>query len=142
MTKQLEELFNLEQQEEIQNNLQSLDEIDKQITGITDLSQSDQEMDELANKAVSNFDTLMDLGMNVEPRFSAPIFDAATKLLGHAITAKTSKIEKKLKALDLEIKKRRLEMQEKEAGVNEIEGEAQELDRNSILAMIRNQKQD
>lgn len=142
MTKKLEELFDLEQQSELQTNLQSLDELDRQITGITDLSQSDQEMDDLAHKAVTNFDTLMDLGMNVEPRFSAPIFDAASKLLGHAITAKTSKIEKKLKALDLDIKKRRLEMQEREAGVNEIEGEAQELDRNSILEMIRNQKQD
>ena len=79
--------------------------------------------------------------MNVEPRFSAPIFDAASKLLGHAITAKTSKIDKKLKALDLDIKRRRLEMQEKQANLDDPdsgEGSARELDRNALLEMLRN----
>ena len=101
-------------------------------------------MDDLATKAVRHYDDLMDLGMNVEPRFSAPIFDAASKLLGHAITAKTSKIDKKLKALDLDIKRRRLEMQEKQAKLTDPDepGVAQELDRNALLDMLRNKDSD
>jgi hypothetical protein len=98
-------------------------------------------MDDLAKKAVDHYQDLMDLGMNVEPRFSAPIFEAATKLLGHAITAKTSKIDKKLKAIDLDLKRRRLELQEKQANLNpdaDNEGSARELDRNALLEMIRN----
>lgn len=147
MTQKLEQLFDLDAQpteEEFIEGVKVLDEIEQQLpvsSSITDLSTSDQEMDDLATKAVKHYDDLMDLGMNVEPRFSAPIFDAASKLLGHAITAKTSKIDKKLKALDLDIKRRRLEMQEKQAKLDDPdsgEGSARELDRNALLEMLRN----
>ena len=147
MTKRLEELFELPDNEEYAQGLEVLNEIDSQLpsTDITDLSTSDAEMDELANKAMHHYDDLMDLGMNVEPRFSAPIFEAATKLMGHAITAKTSKIDKKLKALDLELKKRRLDLQERQADLKDDdspEGSARELDRNALLAMLRNKGSD
>ena len=153
MTKKLEELFDMEENpaldsEEYQEASRELEAIESQLpdnsNSITDLSTSDQEMDDLASKAVKHYDDLMDLGMNVEPRFSAPIFDAASKLLGHAITAKTSKIDKKLKALDLDIKRRRLEMQEKQAKLadDEESGVAQELDRNALLEMLRNKDND
>ena len=149
MTKRLEELFDLPENqaldsEEYKQGLEALDELDQQLpenVDITDLSTSDREMDDLAKKAVDHYQDLMDLGMNVEPRFSAPIFEAATKLLGHAITAKTSKIDKKLKAIDLDLKRRRLELQEKQANLNtdaDNEGSARELDRNALLEMIRN----
>jgi hypothetical protein len=143
MTRKLEELFELPDNEEYAQGLEVLNEIDSQLpsTDITDLSTSDAEMDELAAKAMTHYDDLMDLGMNVEPRFSAPIFEAATKLMGHAITAKTSKIDKKLKALDLELKKRRLDLQERQADLKDDdspEGSARELDRNALLAMLRN----
>lgn len=153
MTKKLEDLFDMEENpalnnEEYQEASRELEAIESQLpnnpNSITDLSTSDQEMDDLASKAVKHYDDLMDLGMNVEPRFSAPIFDAASKLLGHAITAKTSKIDKKLKALDLDIKRRRLEMQEKQAKLADEEesGVAQELDRNALLEMLRNKDSD
>ena len=152
MTRKLEELFDLEgveepTEEEYVEGVKALDEIEQQLPAsqsITDLSTSDQEMDDLATKAVKHYDDLMDLGMNVEPRFSAPIFDAASKLLGHAITAKTSKIDKKLKALDLDIKRRRLEMKEKQANLDNDEesGSARELDRNALLEMLRNNNTD
>ena len=149
MTRKLEELFELEgteqpTQEEYIKGVKALDEIESQLpdnpNSITDLSTSDEEMDTLASKALVHYDDLMDLGMNVEPRFSAPIFDAASKLLGHAITAKTSKIDKKLKALDLDIKRRRLEMQEKQANLTDDDepGSARELDRNALLEILRN----
>jgi hypothetical protein len=148
MTRKLEELFDLDEveqptEEEYAAGIVAIEEIEQQLPesqSITDLSTSDQEMDDLATKAVKHYDDLMDLGMNVEPRFSAPIFDAASKLLGHAITAKTSKIDKKLKALDLDIKRRRLEMQEKQANLTDEDetGSARELDRNALLEILRN----
>jgi hypothetical protein len=152
MTRKLEELFDLDDveqptEEEYTAGIVAIEEIEQQLPesqSITDLSTSDQEMDDLADKAVKHYDDLMDLGMNVEPRFSAPIFDAASKLLGHAITAKTSKIDKKLKALDLDIKRRRLEMQEKQANLTDDEetGSAKELDRNQLLEMLRSPNND
>lgn len=152
MTKRLEEIFELPETAEPDNNeykqsMAVLNEMDQQlpISDITDLSTSDAEMDKLADKAMDHYDNLMDLGMNVEPRFSAPIFEAATKLMGHAITAKTNKIDKKLKALDLDLKKRRLELQERQAGLKDDdpdEGSARELDRNALLEMLRNKGAD
>jgi hypothetical protein len=58
-------------------------------------------MDDLAELATNSYKDLMDLGMQVEARFSSEIFNSAGTMLGHAITAKTAKINKKLKMLDL-----------------------------------------
>lgn len=151
MTKKLEELFDLPpsevsdmSQDELKENLKELDTIDEQMKSVLDLSSSDQEMDEIATKAMSVFQDLMDLGMNVDARAAAPIFEAATKLMGHAVVAKSSKIDKKLKLLDLELKKRRLDHQiAQDTGNNEpsegdFEGNARVLDRNELLKIIKN----
>ena len=64
--------------------------------------------------------------------------DAASKMLGHAVMAKTAKIDKKLKAIDLEMKRQRLMHQigskDKE---DTLEGEARVLDRNELLKMLK-----
>lgn len=147
MTHKLEETFNIgavsDSLTSLDDNLRQLKELDDQVPAITDLSSSDKEMDELAQKAVDSFSELMDLGMNVEQRFAAPIFDAASKMLGHAVLAKTAKIDKKLKAIDLELKRQRLrQMAGKSDGdPDEIEGDARVLDRNELMKMLRDSKQ-
>jgi hypothetical protein len=87
----------------------------------------------------------MDLGMQVEARFSSEIFNSAGTMLGHAITAKTAKINKKLKMLDLQLKKAALD--QKTASKNEeIEsiplGEGQSLDRNELLKTFTRKNND
>jgi hypothetical protein len=54
----------------------------------------------------------MDLGMQVDSRFASEIFSVASNMLGHAITAKTAKLDKKLKMIDLQMKKMRLDQQQ------------------------------
>ena len=98
-------------------------------------------MDDLAELATNSYKDLMDLGMQVESRFSSEIFNSASSMLGHAITAKTAKINKKLKMLDLQLKKAQLDA--KNAAKNEeIEstplGEGQAFDRNELLKMLSN----
>jgi len=142
MTKQLQELFNVDalaEDNDAKRVFQDLEEIDQSIGAVTDLSASDAELDDLAGRATRAFEDLMDLGMNVEPRFSAPIFDSASKLLGHAITAKTNKIEKKLRAIDLKLKQRRVEILENKADPESgaITGQATILDRNELIRIIR-----
>lgn len=56
----------------------------------------DGDLDALAEEAKSSYTELMQLGMNVEPKFSAPIFSVAATMLAHSITAKTNKAKKKL----------------------------------------------
>jgi hypothetical protein len=149
MTKNLENFFNLPPAEseemtqaEIVQTLKEVEEIDDKMKSIVDLTSSDKEMDDIAVKAMETFQDLMDLGMNVDARAAAPIFEAATKLMGHALTAKSSKIDKKLRLLDIELKKRRLDHQiaqdvgnNEEAG--EVEGTGRVLDRNELLKIIK-----
>jgi hypothetical protein len=78
--------------------------------------------------------------MNVEARFSGHILATAGTLLGHAITAKQAKLDKKLRMVDLQLKKMRLDQQnaknDGEKIVNAEDGRAVILDRNELLKQI------
>lgn len=147
MTKRLEELFDLPPseaeinaalpdipitQQAIHDIDQTIDKIDAALPTVRDLSASDTELDELAAKAEQSFDDLMTLGMNVDSRFAAEIFATAGTMLGHALTAKTAKLNKKLKMIDLQLKKARLDQQAPESEVPPT-GTGHVLDRNEIL---------
>ena len=159
MTKKLEELFELASSEEndltiplpevteevTENALNTLDKIEAALPQVKGLEAADTEMDELAELATSSYKDLMDLGMQVESRFSSEIFNSASSMLGHAITAKTAKINKKLKMLDLQLKKAQLDA--KNAAKNEeIEntplGDGKALDRNELLKMFNSKNND
>jgi hypothetical protein len=159
MTKKLEELFELAAsddndlmiplpdvtEEVTENALSTLDKIEAALPQVRGLEAADTEMDELAEMATSSYKDLMDLGMQVESRFSSEIFNSASSMLGHAITAKTAKINKKLKMLDLQMKKAQLDA--KNAAKNEeIEatplGQGQSLDRNELLKMFNSKNND
>ncbi len=157
MTKKLEELFELPQDdtrgltiptpenaEEITTEtLSNLEKIETALPAVKGLEAADGEMDELAQLATNSYKDLMDLGMQVDSRFASEIFNSAGTMLGHAITAKTAKINKKLKMLDLQLKKAQLD--QKIAGkTEEIEatplGEGKSLDRNELLKMLAAKK--
>ena len=63
-----------------------------QVKGLGELS--DLELDKLAIEAEESYKTLMDLGMNVDSRYSGRIFEVASTMLRNAIDAKGSKIDK------------------------------------------------
>jgi hypothetical protein len=119
--------------------LSALEKIDNALPQVKGLDASDGELDELAQMAVDSFKDLSELGMQVDSRFSSEIFSVASNMLGHAITAKTAKLNKKLKMIDLQLKKASLD--QKLAGkAEEIEntpvGEGKSLDRNELLKML------
>lgn len=154
MTKKLEELFELPSQEKDVNDslfenaivqtasadaLDNLDKIEKALPQVKGLEASDGEMDELASLATSSYKDLMDLGMQVDSRFASEIFNSAGTMLGHAITAKTAKLNKKLKMIELQLKKAALDhkMSEKTEELdNTPVGSGQTLDRNELLKML------
>jgi DNA-directed RNA polymerase beta' subunit len=116
----------------------AIDKIDAALPGVRDLEASDGDMDELAQKATETFDDLMDLGMQVDSRYASEIFAVAGAMLGHALTAKTAKMNKKLKMIQLQLQKAKLDLdREKRAGDNEEESvetaEGQVLSRNDLL---------
>jgi uncharacterized protein YecA (UPF0149 family) len=153
MTKKLQELFELPQDaidelsrpipehanEVTTEALNNLEKIENALPLVRGLDAADGEMDELAAMATSSYKDLVDLGMQVDSRFASEIFNAASSMLGHAITAKTAKINKKLKMLDLQLKKAQLDQKTAEK-TEEIEstplGEGKVLDRNELLKML------
>jgi hypothetical protein len=70
---------------------------------------SDLELDKLAVEAEESYKNLMDLGMNVDSRYSGRIFEVASTMLRNAIDAKGSKIDKKLKMVELQLKKLKID---------------------------------
>ena len=115
----------------------AIDKIDAALPMVRGLDATEHEMDELADLATQKFNDLMDLGMNMEARFSGTVFQTAGVLLGHAITAKQAKLDKKLRMIDLQLKKQKLDLQTKEEGKEKpIEGQGTIMDRNSLLAAI------
>jgi hypothetical protein len=128
MTRKLESLFDLppstlaedepgpQPAEDFRAQLQTLDDtidkIDAALPGVRGLEANDTEMDSLSKMATDSYDELMTLGMQVDSRFASEIFSVASNMLGHAITAKTAKMDKKLKMIDLQLKKMRLDQQQ------------------------------
>jgi hypothetical protein len=99
-------------------------------------------MDNLAAKATETFDDLMNLGMQVDSRYSSEIFAVASNMLGHAITAKTAKLNKKLKMVELQMKKLKLDQ---DAVKNSTEdppetAQGQILSRNDLLERLVNSR--
>lgn len=176
MTKKLEETFNLppmddleESQpdtvneiepvadniDELHNALLQADKIDQALTPVKNLESLDRDMDNYAIDAMDAFQTLMDLGQNVEDRHAAPVFDSAAKMMANAITAKQAKMDKKLKVIQMQMQKQKLDLEErklewqmqKAKGTDEdpgaIEGTGEVLvDRNELLRDILNHVND
>ena len=158
MTRKLEELFDLpptteevdaavpsiaENRTAIQTLDDAIDKIDAALPAVRGLESTDQEMDELAGLATSSYKDLMDLGMQVDSRFASEIFGVASNMLGHAITAKTAKLDKKLKMIDLQMKKVRLDQQQadKDPEATAQQGQGHVLSRNELLERILGKNQ-
>jgi hypothetical protein len=113
--------------------LASLDKIEAALPAVKGLESSDQEMDDLARRAQESFDDLMNLGMQVDSRYASEIFAVAGTMLGHAITAKTAKLNKKLKMIDMQMKKVKLDREggQDDSAMPTASGHV--LDRNELL---------
>jgi len=162
MTKKLEELLNMPdskeiveaekkkdkseakqhaivEQEETQRSIAELDKISAalpQVKGLGELA--DKELNEVAQKAMDAYEDLMDLGMNVESRYSGRVFEVAGQMLKTNLDAKVAKLDKKLKMVELQLKKEKLD---KEGGEDSglVAGEGYVVtDRNSLLEKLKN----
>jgi len=161
MTKKLEELFNLEDEKaksevktveddaitkdevrSLERSYREVDTIAGTLPKIDELdSLNDNELDNLAQKAENAYDELMDLGMNVEVRYSGRIFEVAGSMLKNAIDAKATKIDKKLKAVDLKLKKLKIDQDRNPDAEDIMNGQAFVVtDRNELLKKLRGEE--
>ena len=161
MTKKLEETFNMAPQEPddedeiptieqstamieaLEQSLAETDKIDAALPSVRDLNEHDKDMDEIHAKAIKTFDELVHLGMNVEVHAGAKLLETANQMLKTAMEAKDSKVDRKLRMINLQLAKARLdhaiekEENKNKADDNEIESEGKVvIDRNELLKRI------
>jgi hypothetical protein len=158
MTKKLEELFNLDDKQinivpksineelvekatevkTLDESIEAVNQITRNLPQIAELNDlNDNELDNLAAKAEQAYDDLMDLGMNVEVRYASRIFEVASSMMGNAITAKSTKIDKKLKAIDIQLKKYKIDKDNNEDPNDVINGQGYVItDRNELIKKL------
>lgn len=151
MTKRLEEEFNLPHIEdlvddattkEVTHHVQTVEDalsisekINNALAEVRGMEVHDSEMDDIAVQAVESYEQLMSLGMNMTDMAAGPVFSNAAAMLKIALEAKDSKVTRKLKQLDLMLKKANLDAKlAKDDGSTE--ATATMLDRNDLLKML------
>ncbi len=160
MTKKLEELLNLPdskdlvdqdkkkskaetaivEQEETLRDIAEFDKIASALPSVKGLGEkADSELNDIAQRALQSYEDLMDLGMNVESRYGGRVFEVAGSMLKTSLDAKVAKMDKKLKMIELQLKKEKLD---KDTLGNEgdiVNGEGYVVtDRNSLLEKLKN----
>ena len=166
MTKKLEDLLNLpESQElvqkaEVQENEHKKYEIEKQEETLRDIAEfdkiaaalphvkglgdkADSELEDIAQKALQSYEDLMDLGMNVESRYSGRVFEVAGSMLKTSLDAKVAKMDKKLKMVELQLKKEKMDRDSSTGDGDIVNGEGYVVtDRNSLLEKLKGLNKD
>jgi len=160
MTKKLEDLLNLPDSKEIieqaetQEVEQSKHEIERDQTfrdmadfdkisaalpavkGLGEMA--DKELNDVADKAMQAYEDLMDLGMNVESRYSGRVFEVAGGMLKTGLDAKVAKLDKKLKMVELQLKKEKMDKDSNASTGDIVNGEGYVVtDRNSLLEKLK-----
>ena len=162
MTKKLEELLNLPDSKEILDEARSEDKKKKKDTAVIEQEDTfrdiaefdkiaaalpavkglgemaDKELNEVADKAMAAYEDLMDLGMNVESRYSGRVFEVAGGMLKTSLDAKVAKMDKKLKMIELQLKKEKMDKDNSNGEDGMINGEGYVVtDRNSLLERLK-----
>lgn len=159
MTKKLEEMLNLPDNEDIKQEAQKqavvqqedtfrdiaeFDKIASALPAVKGLGQkADDELEDIASRALEAYDDLMDLGMNVESRYASRVFEVAGGMLKTSLDAKVAKIDKKLKMIDLQLKKEKMDRDNNPAEGGIVNGEGYVVsDRNSLLEKLKGMNND
>jgi hypothetical protein len=162
MTKKLEELLNLPdskdfidqardqdkkkrketaivEQEEVLRDIAEFDKITAALPMVKGLGElADKELNEVADKAMEAYEDLMDLGMNVEGRYAGRVFEVAGNMLRTNLDAKIAKLDKKLKMVELQLKKEKLDKEDNNGDSGLLKGDGYVVtDRNSLLEKLK-----
>ena len=161
MTKKLEDLLNLPDSKEIIEQAESqeeeqlkyeIEEAEKTFRDIAEFDKiasalpavkglgemADKELNEVADKAMKSYEDLMDLGMNVESRYSGRVFEVAGGMLKTSLDAKVAKLDKKLKMVELQLKKEKMDRDSSPGEGDIVNGEGYVVtDRNSLLERLK-----
>ena len=136
--------YEVAEQKETMRGIAEFDKIASALPSVKGLGEkADSELNEIADKAMQSYEDLMDLGMNVESRYSGRVFEVAGSMLKTTLDAKVAKMDKKLKMIELQLKKEKLDKDSpiEEGGIVNGQG-AIVTDRNSLLAKLKDLDKD
>ncbi len=124
---------------QISSALSTAEKVDFALPPVIGLDAHDNEMDDIARKAVATFNDLIALGGNVPDMHAGKIYEVAGQMLKTALDAKNSKADKKLKMIELQLKKVRAEQIDFDLGQGPLKGpQGGEFDRNELLRYLVN----
>lgn len=155
MTKKLEDMLNLPENKDLheaqevvevkddhKDTLRDIAEFDKISAALPHVKglgeKADNELEDIASKALQSYEELMDLGMNVESRYSGRVFEVAGSMLKTSLDAKVAKMDKKLKMVELQLKKEKMDRDSGSSDGDIVNGEGYIVsDRNSLLEKLK-----
>lgn len=122
-----------------ETSLVNLEEkVEHALTVVSDLNVHDAEMDRIAQEALESYEEFKQFGLNSSDVHAGKILDSATAMLKTALEARNSKAERRMKTLDLQLKKMRVDLQKmKDSGQSgTVNPEGGEFDRNHLLRLL------
>lgn len=122
----------------ISSSLTTAEKIDFALPTVVGLEVHDNDMDDIARKAIMTFNDLISLGGNVPDMHAGKIYEVAGQMLKTALDAKNAKADKKLKMIELQLKKVRSEQIDLEQGNGTRREGGGEFDRNELLKYLVN----
>jgi hypothetical protein len=127
------------EQEETARDIAELDKIASALPAVKGLGEkADEELNDIAERALNAYEDLMDLGMNVESRYSGRVFEVAGGMLKTSLDAKVAKMDKKLKMIELQLKKEKMDRDSSDGNGDIVNGEGYVVtDRNSLLERLK-----
>ena len=135
-----EEAFNaVATMDEVHEAISISEKIDNALAEVRGMEVHDSEMDAIAVEAMLSYQQLMSLGMNMTDMAAGQVFNNAANMLKIALEAKDSKVSRKLKQVDLMLKKARVDQTAKKLGDSDAEEiNSNTFDRNELLKMLAN----
>lgn len=123
------------------NAVTTAEKVDHALPMVVGLDMHDSEMDDISTKAIKSYEDMVALGGNVPDMHAGKIYEVASQFLKTALEAKNAKAEKKLRMIELQLKKVRAEQIDLDQGNGERKGpQGVEFDRNDLLKYIVSNK--
>lgn len=124
----------LENSAKILKALTTTEKVDHALITVDHIDEHDEEMDEISKEALESYTELKELGMNMSDAHSGRMMEVAASMLRTALDARSAKVDRKLKTIDLQLKKLRIDkIANKQA---EDDDDTPEFDRNELLKHI------
>jgi len=130
----------MEHAAEIVTALTAAEKVDHALTTVVGLNNHDDDMDEIAKEALESYMELKELGMNMADSHSGRVMEVAATMLKTALEARDAKVNRKLKTIDLQLKKLKLDKVAGDAGTGPDDG--MPFDRNQLLASLKELRKD